>query len=161
MGRRAFRRSVSDAALGRVRPMLAYKAVRTGTALVIADRWFPSSQYHHGHVLPDGTQCRLAGRHRLDKHLTCPVTGEIVDRDHNAARNLRDWPDLPVGAQSGFRPLTSAVPKVALETEAQTAESRLRSGCKTAPVPGAAIRSEARTSTPVKAGVPELRKECA
>ncbi len=106
MGRRAFRRSVSDAALGRVRPMLAYKAVRTGTALVIADRWFPSSQYHHGHVLPDGTQCRLAGRHRLDKHLTCPVTGEIVDRDHNAARNLRDWPDLPVGAQlfQGFGP---------------------------------------------------------
>ena len=23
----------------------------------------------------------------------CPQTGEVVDGDHNAARNLRDWPD--------------------------------------------------------------------
>jgi putative transposase len=48
MGRRAFRRSVSDAALGMFRPMLAYKAERNGSVLTVADRWFPSSQIHHG-----------------------------------------------------------------------------------------------------------------
>ena len=47
MGRRAFRRSVSDAALGSVRPMLNYKCSRHGSNLVVADRWFPSSQIHH------------------------------------------------------------------------------------------------------------------
>jgi putative transposase len=35
----------------------------------------------------------LIGKHRIDKQLVCPQTGEVVDRDHNAARNLRDWPD--------------------------------------------------------------------
>jgi putative transposase len=93
MGRRAFRRSVSDAAMGLIAPMLAYKTVRHGSTLVVADRWFPSSQIHHGCHLPDGTPCRLQGKGRIDKHLICPVTGEVVDRDRNAAMNLRDWPD--------------------------------------------------------------------
>ena len=48
MGRRAFRRSVSDASLGMFAPMLAYKAERSGVNIVKADRWFPSSQVHHG-----------------------------------------------------------------------------------------------------------------
>ena len=92
MGKRAFRRSVSDAALGRIRPQLEYKARRHGGTLVIADRWFPSSQIHHGCARPDGSPCRLEGRHGLDKLLRCPLTGQPVDRDVNAARNLRDWP---------------------------------------------------------------------
>jgi putative transposase len=29
----------------------------------------------------------------VDKQLVCPQTGALVDRDINAARNLRDWPD--------------------------------------------------------------------
>jgi putative transposase len=92
MGKRAFRRSVSDASLGRIRPQLEYKARRHGGTLVIADRWFPSSQIHHGCACPDGSPCRLEGKHRLDKLLRCPLTGQLVDRDVNAARNLRDWP---------------------------------------------------------------------
>ena len=85
MGRRAFRRSVSDAALGVFRPMLAYKAQRTGTEIVVADRWHPSSQIHHG------CGCRLIAPVKLAKRLACAVTGELVDRDRNAALNLRDW----------------------------------------------------------------------
>ena len=88
MGRRAFRRSVSDAALGRIRPMLEYKCHRHGSTLTVVDRWFPSSQIHHG--CDDG--CKLTGiRSKLDKQLMCPSTGEFVDRDVNAALNLRDW----------------------------------------------------------------------
>ena len=40
MGRRAFRRAVSDAAMGLIRPQLAYKTARYGGNLTVADRWF-------------------------------------------------------------------------------------------------------------------------
>ncbi len=86
MGRRAFRRSVSDAALGQIRPQLTYKMAWRGGALTIADRWFASSQIHHG------CGCRLVEPKKLAKQLVCATTGELVDRDSNAARNLRDWP---------------------------------------------------------------------
>ena len=87
MGRRAFRRSVSDAALGQIRPQLTYKMAWRGTTLTVADRWFASSQVHHG------CGCRLIEPRKLAKQLACAVTGELVDRDDNAACNLRDWPD--------------------------------------------------------------------
>ncbi|MEI6252413.1 MAG: IS607 family element RNA-guided endonuclease TnpB, partial [Mycobacteriaceae bacterium] len=59
MGRRAFRRSVSDAAMGLIRPQLVYKTTRTGATLTVADRWFASSQIHHGCLQGDGSPCRL------------------------------------------------------------------------------------------------------
>jgi putative transposase len=93
MGRRAYRRAVSDAAIGAIGQQLAYKITRGGGELIAADRWFPSSQLHHGCTTPDGTPCRLVGKDRIDKHLVCPQTGYVVDRDVNAALNLRDWPD--------------------------------------------------------------------
>jgi putative transposase len=81
MGRRAFRRSVSDAAMGLVKPQLAYKTARFGSVMTVADRWFPSSQIHHGCTQPDGTPCRLIGKGHIDKKLVCPQTGAVVDRD--------------------------------------------------------------------------------
>src|SRR5262245_19600527 len=158
MGRRRFRRAVSDAALGLLRPQLAGKACRHGSVLTVVDRWYPSSQIHHRCTSPDGQPCRFVGKTRLDKRLVCAVTGELVDRDINAARNLRDWPDLPVGAQSVPRPRPSAIPAVVSGTAAQTATSSggLRSAQKTTP-PWVAVCSEARTNTPT--GVKELRKE--
>ena len=88
MGRRAFRRSVSDAALGQIRPQLTYKMAWRGTTLTVANRWFASSKIHHG------CGCRLIEPRKLAKQLVCTVTGELVDRDVNAAHNLRDWPDI-------------------------------------------------------------------
>ncbi len=87
MGRRAFRRSVSDAALGKIRPQLTYKMAWRGRTLTVADRWFASSKIHHG------CGCRLIESKKLAKQLVCGITGELVDRDINAALNLRDWPD--------------------------------------------------------------------
>src|SRR4029077_13314721 len=78
------------------------KTARHGGNLTVADRWFASSQIHHGCATPDGTPSRLIGKGRIDKHLVCPLTGEVVDRDINAARNLRDGPDH--AAQLGTRP---------------------------------------------------------
>ncbi len=167
MGRRAFRRSVSDAAMGLVRPQLVYKTARHGGTLTVADRWFPSSQIHHNCVQADGAPCRLesrrdSGKIKLDKVLRCPITGEDVDRDINAARNLRDWPDMPVGAQSGRRPRPSAVPGTALETAAQTAGTtdRLGSSRKTARNKAAA-NSEGRTTATSERVAEEPRKRSA
>ncbi len=105
MGRRAFRRAVLDAGLGAIRPTLAYKAQRSGVRLVVADRFFPSSQIHHG--------CggRLVGR-KLAKVLACEACGTEVDRDHNAAKNLRDWPETHAspGAVGASAPLDPGPP---------------------------------------------------
>ena len=85
MGRRAFRRQVAQAGIGKVRPTLAYKCAQEGGRLLVADRWFASSKTHHG-----------CGGYLADLQLgqwvwVCPACGAIVDRNANAARNLRDW----------------------------------------------------------------------
>jgi putative transposase len=161
MGRRAYRRAISDAAMGAIRPQLVYKTGRYGAVLVLADRWFPSSQIHHGCTQPDGTPCRLLDKQRIDKQLVCPQTGETVDRDHNAARNLRDWPDLPVDAQSVRRPRSSAVPAAVPETAAQTVDpiNSLRSSRKTTRH-RAAANGEDRTGS-AQPAVKEPRKRSA
>jgi putative transposase len=160
MGRRAYRRTVADAAMGCIRPQLAYKATRYGAMLTVADRWFASSQIHHGCINPEGTPCRLIGKGRSDKHLVCPQTGQVVDRDHNAARNLRDWPETPVDAQSGRGPRSSAVPAVVPETAAQTIAGGDGLGSLRKTISqGKAVSSEARTG--VATATKELRKESA
>jgi putative transposase len=90
MGRRAFRRTVYQAGIGKVRPTLAYKCAQQGGRLLVADRWLASSKTHHG--------CGgyLADLKLGDRMWVCPACGELVDRNANAARNLRDWTG-PVG----------------------------------------------------------------
>jgi putative transposase len=85
MGRRAFRRTVYQAGIGKVRPTLAYKCPAAGGRLVVADRWFASSKTHHG---CGGYLADL----RLDQRVwVCPACRQPVDRNANAALNLRDW----------------------------------------------------------------------
>jgi putative transposase len=143
--------------MGEMEAVAAYKTAHHAGNLTVADRWFASSQIHHGCHRPDGTPCRLVGKYRLDKQLVCPQTGALVDRDINAARNLRDWPDTPVEAQLELRPRTSAVPAVVPETAAQTIGSTggLGSLRKTIPY-GKAASGEARTG--VATATKELRK---
>src|SRR4029453_14287695 len=85
MGGRSFRRLVHGAGIGRIRPILTYKCAWNGRGLVVADRWFASSRIHHS-----------CGGYRADLRLAdrwwvCPSCGGLVDRNANAARNLRDW----------------------------------------------------------------------
>jgi putative transposase len=150
MGRRAFRRSISDAAIGAIRPQLVYKTGRHGSTLTVADRWYASSQIHHGHTLPDGTPCRLAGKGKVDKQLMCPQTGELVDRDINAARNLRDWPD-----HASCGPVRATAPLVPGPTTALVgtghggdAGSTGADGASVRPRPSGAGSGEAKTQTP-------------
>ncbi|MDT5366660.1 MAG: putative transposase [Mycobacterium sp.] len=135
--------------MGAVAPQLAYKTARYGGVLTVADRWFASSQIHHGHTLPDGTPCRLVGKGKLDKHLLCPVTAELVDRDANAARNLRDWPDHascgPVRATAPSEP----GPTTPVGTgHGGDAGSPGATGVSVRPRPRGARSGEAKTQTP-------------
>jgi len=56
----------------------------------VADRWFGSSKTHHD---CGGYLAEL----RLDQRVwVCPQCGLLVDRNANAALNLRDWTGGPV-----------------------------------------------------------------
>ncbi|MGH7734254.1 MAG: IS607 family element RNA-guided endonuclease TnpB, partial [Gemmatimonadales bacterium] len=149
MGRRAFRRSVSDAAMGLVEPQLAHKTARHGAMLTVADRWFASSQIHHGCTQPDGTPCRLIGKGRVDKHLVCPLAGEVVDRDTNAACNLRDWPDHASCGPVGTTAPSVPGPTTSVGTgHGADAGSSGAGGASRRHHPREAGSGEARTQTP-------------
>jgi len=155
MGRRAFRRSVLDAALGMFRRRLEYKAEWAGRPLVVVDRFFASSMTHYG--------CGgrfAASRPALSKHLVCERCGETVDRDINAAKNLRDWPETHAspGAVGASAP---RVPGPLCGTGGGSAASHdtelLRRSCKT-PLVGA-VTGEARTEVALVA-MEEPREGC-
>jgi putative transposase len=138
MGRRAFRRAVSDAALGMFAPMLAYKAQRSGTIITVADRWSPSSKLHHG------CGCTLIAPTKLARRLICQVTGGPVDRDINAAKNLRDYKG-PVRAEAPV--VSSPTVRGGGAGPGVVKDQHRESGCKTR-ASRPAVRSEARTKTP-------------
>ena len=75
-------RSLSDASLGEFRRQLEYKTARTGAALRVVDRWYPSSK-----------TCSNCGTVKAKLSLServyrCGVCGLSLDRDLNAAINL-------------------------------------------------------------------------
>jgi putative transposase len=121
--------------------MLAYKSERAGTRVVVGDRWYPSSQIHHG------CGCQLLAPAKLAKLLVCRVTGELVDRDRNAALNLRDWPDHascgPVGATAPA--VSSSIGGDGDAGSDGEVTHRRRRGCKTTGACARAVPSEART----------------
>ena len=82
MGRRAFRRSVSDAGLGEIRRQLTYKASWSKRTLSVVDRFYPSSK-----------MCRACGAINKalalkDRAWRCEACGTEHDRDINAAINI-------------------------------------------------------------------------
>ena len=80
---RSLARSLSDAALGEFRRQLEYKTARSGAALRVVDRWFPSSK-----------TCSNCGVVKAKLPLServfhCVACGASMDRDLNAAINIR------------------------------------------------------------------------
>lgn len=76
-------KAVSDAAFGEFRRQLEYKTARTGAALRVIDRWYPSSK-----------TCSKCGRVKAKLSLServyrCDACGLSIDRDLNAAINIR------------------------------------------------------------------------
>jgi putative transposase len=111
-------RALADAALGEVRRMLEYKCLWYGSRLVVAPRFFPSSQ-----------RCSGCGAIREDLRLrdrtyVCGRCGLVIDRDLNAAANLVWW------AQTNDAP-TKTVAASAAETQNARGED-LRPGSRRA-----------------------------
>jgi len=110
IGRRALRRSVVDAGLGRLSPMLGAKTEHARGRLFIADRFFASTKTHYG--------CGgiLTGP-KLAKLLPCEACGDTVARDEHAATHLRDWPERTAdpGAVGASAPLDPGPPSGATD----------------------------------------------
>jgi putative transposase len=149
MGRRAFRRAVSDAALGQIRRQLTYKMAWRERPLTVADRWFPSSKTHHG------CGCRLIEPKKLAKQLVCADTGELVDRDINAAHNLRDWPDTASCGSVGATAPKPSSPTGSGGGLGSDAGSSGAGGGNVRPLQSwEAVRGEARTEPGNRCGTP-------
>jgi putative transposase len=79
--------SVSDAGLGELRRQLSYKCEWYGSTLILADRFFPSTQLC--------SNCGVMNEHvkglkgLKERIFRCAVCGLALDRDENAALNLR------------------------------------------------------------------------
>ena len=96
---RKLARVIADASFGEFRRQLEYKAAWYGTAIVVADRWFPSSKTCSGCGSIDADL--TLGDHRM---YSCTACGLVIDRDVNAAVNLARYtprlksPPLPAAA---------------------------------------------------------------
>ena len=76
--------SIQELNFGEFKRMLEYKANWYGRKLVFVDRFYPSSKTcnHCGYV---NKKLKLS-----DRQWICPNCGEIIERDYNAALNIRD-----------------------------------------------------------------------
>lgn len=84
---RRLARRIADASFGELRRQMEYKTAWRGGDLVVADRWLPSSK-----------TCSACGvvkaKLRLsERTFTCEYCGLVLDRDLNAAYNLRNLVD--------------------------------------------------------------------
>lgn len=77
-------KATNDNAFGQFRQMLTYKMAERGKKLITIDKWYPSSK-----------TCRFCGAvySKLtlkDREWTCPSCGAHIDRDINAAINIKE-----------------------------------------------------------------------
>jgi len=73
---------IRDAGFGEIRRQLTYKTQWNGGHLIVADRWYPSSKTCSG---CGAVKLKLRPAQRT---FSCTKCGLVLDRDHNAARNL-------------------------------------------------------------------------
>lgn len=112
------KRRAHDSAIYETQRQLEYKAEWAGKKVLKADMWYPSSQI-----------CSSCGEQHKDLHLRdsvfcCPVCGFSIDRDVNAARNLKALAKASVAAGAvatarGDRVRPDAVPAVVVEAGSQ------------------------------------------
>ena len=76
--------SISEMNFGEFCRMLEYKAKWYGRVIVKVDRFYPSSKTcnHCGYIKKD---LKLS-----DRQWICPECGAVIDRDFNAAYNIKD-----------------------------------------------------------------------
>ena len=103
-------RSLSEAALGRLVGLMRYKAEKLGGIALGAPRFFPSSKRC--------AACRAVNADLAlgERSWTCPTCGATLDRDGNAADNLRQLGLAAVG--------DAPVPETLREWERWIADAR-------------------------------------
>ena len=79
-------KSISQQGWREFRTMLEYKAEKNDCKIIVADRWFPSSQICSccGNILQGSDKLKLSQR-----VYHCHECGNKIDRDYNAAVNLK------------------------------------------------------------------------
>lgn len=77
-------KSTNDNGFGMLKNFLAYKLAEEGKHLVVIDKWYPSSKMCH-HCCSINEALTLA-----DRHWTCPTCKTKLDRDINAAINIKN-----------------------------------------------------------------------
>jgi putative transposase len=129
----ALRPSILDAGWGELRRQLAYKSEDRGHQVVLVSRLYPSSKRcsHCGE-----TKAKLAVSERV---FECSKCGISLDRDVNAARNIRD---------EGIRLLTNEATVAGYQPETLNAVSRDRE--TKPPWRGRGDRYQSRTTQPAR-----------
>ena len=94
--------SLQEASISTFKQMLISKAESHGIGVILADRFYPSSQI-----------CSHCGNRKVDLKLSeriykCPVCGLKIDRDLNASINLKHYPEFQ-GKSSLWRAKTTGV----------------------------------------------------
>jgi putative transposase len=89
--------AISDCGFGEFRRQLEYKSILHGNTLVVADRFFPSSKTCSG--------CGTVKETLIlsEREFVCENCGQVLDRDLNAAINLRNY---------GLEQLRAASPEI-------------------------------------------------
>jgi len=77
-------KSTNDNGFGMMKSFIAYKLAEQGKHLVIIDKWYPSSKLCHI-CKHENKELTLA-----DRNWTCPSCGAELDRDINAAINIKN-----------------------------------------------------------------------
>jgi putative transposase len=107
--------SVGDAGTGELRRQVAYKSEWYGARLIVADRFLPSTQLCSGCGCLNPNVKGLAGL--KERTFACPACGLTIDRDENAAINLRAYGLRQLQLPEGLREVTP-VEKKALVSDA-------------------------------------------
>ncbi len=140
-GGRGLNRVLADAAPAELRRQLGYKTTWYGSALVVADRWYPSSK-----------TCSSCGGRKpsltlAERTWTCEGCGAAHDRDLNAATNLarlsehtprvegRPAGSGPVAGRGAGRKTRAAVAVTAGGCETSTPHSSHQAAGKTGTAP--------------------------
>jgi putative transposase len=108
--------SISDAGMGELRRQLAYKSEWYGATLVVADRFFSSTQLCSS---CGALNEQVKGYEGLkQRRFDCSACGLALDRDDNAASNLRSYGlRTTEGKQLGIVPLPEGLREVTPDGE--------------------------------------------
>jgi IS605 OrfB family transposase len=127
--------AISDAGMGELRRQLVYKSGWYGSTLIVADRSFPSTQLCSCcGVLNE----KVRGYEGLKQRVfECPACGLSLDRDENAAINLRRYGLTILDGELGIVPLPEGLREV-------TPVGEEGSGPRTVGVKPASLMQEAK-----------------